>query len=163
MFFPIADMRQPCVPEPTHSTFIDQSPPQKPWLNLADLRYHNCNKLPVAQQLQDDRKHRLQLRNLAERKSARPSVSTNLRPHVGFQSQSDRNLQRFRMAPTSPRQTTFFPPPPSDLDRSFMTYEDEDDDLSTTTSGSYTIDQEDISLDFRSPLPKAPGLKSCLV
>jgi hypothetical protein len=148
-----SDLRYPRA----NSTFIGQ---QKPWLNLADLRHHNCQRLPVAQQLHDDRKHRLQLRDFADRTSTRnkPGVHQFRRgPH----SQSDNNFNRQKVYPVS--KPPVFPPPPSDLDRSYMTYEEEDDDLSTTTSGSYTIDHEDVSLDLRSPPPSAHALRGCLV
>lgn len=142
---------------PINSTFNDQ---HRQWLNLADLRNYNCPRLPVAQQLHDDRKHRLQLRNFADRNSTRNKNNVD-NFQRGPHSQSDNNFDRNRVFPVS--KPPVFPPPPSDLDRSFMTYEEDDDDMSTTTSGSYTIDHEDVSLDLRSPLPNAPGLRGCLV
>ncbi|WAQ97850.1 PC11X-like protein [Mya arenaria] len=155
---PTAEMRY--LDGPKHSTFID---PPKPWLNLADLQYHNCNKLPVVQQLHDDRKHRLQLRNLGDRRSSRPAYTPSEHLKTAPRTQSDRNFDRNRL-PGIAKQVHLFPPPPSDIDRSFMTYEEEEDDLSTTTSGSYTIDHDDISLDFRSPISKnGSGLRGCLV
>lgn len=142
---------------PVNSTIVDH---KTPYMNLADLRHHNCPRLPVAQQIQHDRKLRLQLRDFTDRISLRNKSDVhNL--HRGPYTQSDNNFDRHRVFPVS--KPPIFPPPPSDLDRSFMTYEEEDDDLSTTTSGSYTIDHEDVSLDLRSPVPNAPGLKSCLV
>ncbi|XP_045204687.2 protocadherin alpha-13-like [Mercenaria mercenaria] len=148
-----SDLRNPRA----NSTFIDQP---RPWLNLADLRHHNCPRLPVAQQLHNDRKHRLQLRDFTDRNSSRnkPSVHQFNR---GPYTQSDNNFDRHKVFPVS--KPPVFPPPPSDLDRSYMTYEEEDDDLSTTTSGSYTIDHEDVSLDLRSPPPNAHALRGCLV
>ncbi|KAL3879153.1 hypothetical protein ACJMK2_031462 [Sinanodonta woodiana] len=44
------------------------------------------------------------------------------------------------------------------LNNSTMTHEEDEDDLSTTTSGSYTIDQEEIYCDLQ-----ANGLRGCLV
>ncbi|KAK3597663.1 hypothetical protein CHS0354_040034 [Potamilus streckersoni] len=44
------------------------------------------------------------------------------------------------------------------LNHSIMTQEDDEDDLSTTTSGSYTIDPEEIYCDLQ-----AKGLRGCLV
>ncbi|KAH3843290.1 protocadherin-11 X-linked-like [Dreissena polymorpha] len=144
---------------PKQSTFLE---PPKAWLNLADLRYHNCHKLPVAQQLHDDRKHRLQLRNLGERKSSRPVYPSTERTHGALRTQSDGNINKMRL-PVLPRQTAVLSTQAADIDQSFMTYTEEDDDMSTTTSGSYTIDEEDISLDLRSPIPRVAGLRSCIV
>jgi len=146
---------------PRHSTMMDTP---KPWVNLGDLHYHNCHQLPVVQQLNDDRKNRLQLRNFADRRSSRPSSTYSNTDRLQYtpRAQSERILDRSRL-PGVHKPRVNFANLPSDVDQSFMTYED-DDDLSTTTSGSYTIDHDDISLDLRSPIPRtAAGLRSCLV
>ncbi|KAL4230920.1 Protocadherin-18 [Mactra antiquata] len=140
---------------PVNSTFNDN---HKPWLNLADLRHHKCPKMSVAQQLQNDRKHRLQLKDFTDRNSVRCKQNEPIL-HRGPHTQSDINFDRNRIYP----KTHTLPPPPSDVEHSFMTYEEDDDDLSTTTSGSYTIDHEDVSLDLRSPVLNTPALRGCLV
>ena len=132
---------------PIHSTRTDLS---KPWMNLADLQFGYPRQSVVAQQLHDDRRHRLQFKNMSDRNVDRNNIKRNM------YTQSHSSFDRSKFVTFQEPQ--LFPPPPSDLDRSFMTYEEEEDDASTTTSGSYTIDHEDVTLDMRSP-----GLRGCLV
>lgn len=150
-----SDLRYPRAP--VNSTFVDQ---HRPWLNLADLRHHNCPRIPVAQQLHNDRKHRLQLRDFADRNNTK-NKNSNPQLQRGPYTQSDNNFDRHKVFPVS--KPPVFPPPPADLDRSYMTYDEDDDDMSTTTSGSYTIDHEDVSLDLRSPQSNTAALRGCLV
>ena len=134
---------------PANSTMVDM---RKPWMNLADLRNHRCPMPPVAKQLQMDQRHRLQIKDFKNvQKSTKPNVNNFRRSMPEF----DRTkFVTFQEPLTSPG---------SDGDCTFVTYDEEDDDMSTTTSGSYTIEHEDASLDISAQGVKFPGLRSCLV
>ena len=146
IFYSFSEMR-PFNNRPLNSTSNGLT---KPWMNLADLQFNHPRHSSVIQQLQDDRRHRLQFKSHSDKNNA-----NNIKRNMYTQSHSSFDRSKFV---TFQEPQIFPPPPPSDLDRSFMTYEEEDDDGSTTTSGSYTIDHEDVTLDMHSP-----GLRGCLV